>query len=82
MVVWWERPRSKIQDPRSNYGKYYVDVWRKAARDYEMIPYDTKIKRLILLLLPPTSVRARDDNNDYNKLNVRTMSMIMTTTKG
>ena len=72
---------AKIQDPRSNYGKYYVDVWRKAARDYEMIR-DTKIKRLILLLLPPTSVRARDDNNDYNKLNVRTMSMIMTTTKG
>ena len=30
----------------------------------------------------PPSVRARDDNNDYNKLNVRTMSMIMATTKG
>ena len=32
----------------------------------------------ILLLLPPSSECA-DNNNDYNQLNVRTMSMIMAT---
>ena len=36
---------------------------------------------LILLLLPPSS-KCADDNNEYNKLNVRTMmSMIMATMK-
>ena len=35
---------------------------------------------LILLLLPPSSECA-DDNNLYNKLNVGTMSMIMATIK-